>query len=96
MFNIKNFESLILSFKDKEIDTVIISQALSKYCNESIDVIKNIVSFKVLRGFSQNNEIIRGFINYNDMTASVELDYIEKRYIMKSLNKIYKKRANHF
>lgn len=89
MVTVNDFESIILSFKHKEIDTLVISHALADYCNKNIDVVKNFVSFKVLRGITQSNEIIKGFINYDNMTASIELDFIDNRYIMKSLNNIY-------
>lgn len=89
MFTVSEFESVIESLVNNEVDKVVISTALSQYCNSAIESIKNFVSFRVLRYTCSSGELIKGFIHYDNMTASVELDFIDDKYIMRSLNRVY-------
>lgn len=87
--NTSDFEEILSSLEKTEIDKSIISNALSKHCNKSVEIIEKLISFKILRAITGNGDIVKGFINFEDITASVELEFLNNKYIMKSLTKIY-------
>ena len=83
MVTTNDLVSMLGGLVDKEIDRGIIANSLSQLCNVKVEDVQDLVCMKVLGGYNTAGHRLMGIISIGEAKASIDLDYIDNKYIVK-------------